>query len=124
MGIEFGKGGEYEGEKSYVGMAACPICGKDSGVLLNKRLQKTFKHGERYPMTCAECEKILKVGGVFLIEVRDDTKEGDQAPYRTGYIVGLSKQWAERNGVTKAVQYIRESELKIIMGDDYKKEIG
>lgn len=124
MGIEFGKGGGYEGEKSYVGMTACPVCGKDTGIVLDKRLRPTFKYSDRVPLMCDQCEKFLAAGGVFLIEVRDDTKEGDKNPFRTGYLVGLSKDWKERNEVKHQIMFMRESELKELLGDQYRKEIG
>ena len=108
-------------DKSYVGLAACPICGEDSGVLLNRRLQNTFENGKRYALNCAKCESVLKVGGVWMIEVKDDAVEGPN-PFRTGYIVGMSEQWQQRTGAAK-VNFVRESDLKEMMGDQYKVEV-
>ncbi len=51
--------------KSYVGMMACPICGKDSGILLNRILSNTFEEGKKYVGDpCPECQKGLDMGGI------------------------------------------------------------
>lgn len=127
MGIEFGKGGGKlfdDEEKSYVGLTACPVCGKDTGVAINRRLHRTFKYSDRVPLYCKECEDFLAAGGLWVIEVKEDTKEGEKNPYRTGYLVGLSKEFRERNGITYQIAYMKESQLKELMGDQYKKEIS
>lgn len=108
-------------DKSYVGLAACPICGEDSGVLLNRRLQNTFENDKRYALNCVKCDSVLNFGGAWLIEVKDDAVEGPN-PFRTGYIVGMSEQWRLRTGA-KQINYVHESDLKEIMGDQYKVEV-
>ncbi len=72
--------------KSYVGMAKCPVCGKDSGIVMDKRLKDTFEDGEYYAQYCKECNDVLVKGGKFIIEVEDDT-ESD--PQRTGRLWGI-----------------------------------
>ena len=47
--------GKWSSDKSYVGMGGCPVCGKDSGVLIDQRLKDTFENGQRYALVCAEC---------------------------------------------------------------------
>lgn len=111
-------------EKSFVGLMACPICGKDSGILLDRRLRDTFENGKKYRdnQPCQTCQKVLDLGGLWLIEVKDG--EQGENPYRTGYMAGMSKEFRERNNIKEQVCYIPESDLKKIMGDQYKAEFN
>jgi hypothetical protein len=111
-------------DKSYVGLGGCPVCGKDSGVLINQRLLETFEHGKRYSLLCADCEKHIKAGVVFLVEVTDETPSGSTCPDRTGYLVGISKEAAARLGIKGYMAYVHRRILKDWLGEAYGKEVN
>jgi len=55
-------------DKSYVTLAVCPICQKDTGeILLDKRLRDTFEMRTVTPDPCDECRKKYLSKGVLLI---------------------------------------------------------
>lgn len=56
-------------EKSYVTLAVCPICRKDTGTLLmDRRLKPTFEMHTVTPEPCDECREQYLTRGVLLIE--------------------------------------------------------
>lgn len=79
----------------------CPICGKDMGIIMFGTSYKDENgktaQAPRQVCThevCDDCDKVLKDGGVFIIEVRDGEKGPN--PYRTGRLVALKREAAER----------------------------
>lgn len=55
-------------EKSYVTLAVCPICKKETGtLLLDKRLKDRFEMHTITPEVCKKCEKKYLKEGVMLM---------------------------------------------------------
>ena len=55
-------------DKSYVTMALCPICNKDTGtILLDRRLRDRFEMHTVTPEPCDKCRKKYLKTGVMLI---------------------------------------------------------
>lgn len=77
----------------------CRFCGKEYGIALCGRLPddaeapRHTSHG-----VCDDCTKVLDVGGLLVIEVRDG--ESGPNPYRTGRMVGVSKAARQKLGVS------------------------
>lgn len=65
--------------KSYVAMLCCPRCGKETGVVLDKRLKKSFDEHGCYADTepCEECQAEID-------EIMAVVKEGGLAFYCKG----------------------------------------
>ena len=104
-------------------MGRCEVCGRDTGeILLLGRLKgdaeapRTLVHG-----LCDDCRRVREVGGVIFIEVRDG-ESGDD-PYRTGRVVGITREAAERllppghAALSKGVAYVEETALRRVMGE-------
>ena len=109
----------------------CECCGKEYGLGLfgtaikDKRTGKTCKapsamaHG-----LCGDCNKVISSGGLMVIEVRDgESQNSPQNPYRTGRLVGCSKEFRERNSIEQPVIYM-EHTLFSQLFDDYLKSNG
>lgn len=96
----------------------CPIClkEKDSEILINKMLtEKNAKDVEKLngkvvgflDNGCDECkEKLPPEKGTWFIVVDSEKTTDRQNPYRTGYIFGVSKEYAMKVGITDYVAYI------------------
>lgn len=58
-------------EKSYITLAVCPICRKETGTLLMDTILKpTFKMHTVTPEPCDECSEQYLLEGVLLIEAK------------------------------------------------------
>lgn len=82
--------GNYQGEKSYVGMTNCYFCGGGAEILIDRRMRNTLSRnmGVRSMEPCNECKGYMKQG-VILMSISDDTTEEQMKgpmpnPYRTG----------------------------------------
>ena len=73
----------------------CECCGKEIGVALFGKL-KGDKEAPRYVFMgrCDDCQKVIDANGLMIIEVKDG--ETGKNPYRTGRIVGITKDAKER----------------------------
>lgn len=93
----------------------CICCGKDYGVALLGKL-KGDKEAPKdiYQGLCRDCEGVIKQGGAMIIEVKDD--ESGNNPYRTGRIVGVSKDFKERNHIEQSIIYMEQSSFSKIFG--------
>ena len=96
----------------------CECCGKDYGLGMFGRLKgdeeapKDIMHG-----FCEDCSKVIDQGGVMIVEVADGEGERNpKNPYRTGRIVGCSKQYKERNNITTPMIYMEQSMFNEIFG--------
>jgi len=55
-------------DKSYVTLAICPICKKETGtILMDRRLKPTFSHQTLTPEPCDKCRKKYLTKGVMLL---------------------------------------------------------
>ena len=77
-------------------LMVCPICGKETGVALLGRIKGDAEAPRRIAdrTPCPECKKALDNGAHFILEVRDG-ESGDN-PFRTGRLVGITREAAER----------------------------
>lgn len=82
---------KYNGDKSYVGMANCFICGEAKHLLLDRRLKNSLPQSAIYDKEpCDKCKEIMEQGVLF-IGVRDGEQESDN-PYLTGQIIGIKEE--------------------------------
>lgn len=97
----------------------CAVCGKDMGLVLfgasyKDANGKTIEAPSAVCLghLCDDCKKVIDQGGVFIIEVRDG--ESGKNPYRTGRLVGIKREAAER--MFKEVHPIAYMEKSIFEG--------
>jgi hypothetical protein len=96
-------------------VTCCKCCGKEIGIALFGTSYKdengnTAKAPHKVAMgLCDDCKSCLDQGGVIIIEVKDG--ESGKNPYRTGRMVGITKEAANRifNNVTSNINYMEES---------------
>lgn len=103
----------------------CPICGKEIGIALFGRL----KDDEKAPRDCLDnqpcddCKKVLDTNGHIIIEVRDG--ESGNNPYRTGRLIGITNEAAERLFAVKPVPpiaYMEQSIFDDLFGEALKEK--
>lgn len=116
-------------EKSHVALTKCYFCQKDNEILLATRFNRT-KDGKLNPSIdmnkfhekvvdkrpCTECEKLMKQG-VILISVSNDSKNGEENPFRTGGWVVITDEAFERitgNKPTARMAFIADEAWKKI----------
>ena len=68
-----------------------------------------------YQGLCNDCEGVVNQGGAMIIEVGDG--ETGNNPYRTGRIVGVSKDFKERNHLENSIMYMERSLFSKIFGE-------
>ena len=97
----------------------CECCGKEYGIGLVGKLKgdaeapKDVMYG-----FCDDCQKVIDQGGVMIVEVADgEGEKNPKNPYRTGRIVGCSKQYKERNKITTPMIYMEQSMFQAIFGE-------
>lgn len=95
----------------------CVCCGKDYGVALLGKL-KGDKEAPRdiYQGLCDDCKGVIDKGGVMIIEVKNE-ESISKNPYRTGRIVGVSKDFKERNHIENPMVYMEESSFNQVFGN-------
>ena len=99
----------------------CMCCGKEYGIALLGKLKddaeapKSIYHG-----LCEDCEKVVEQGGVMLIEVKDGEKSPN--PYRTGRVVGCTKDFKERMGIENPIVYMEETIFSNLFNDYLNNE--
>ena len=83
----------------------CICCGKDYVVTILGKL-KGDKEAPReiYQGLCNDCDGVIKQGGAMIIEVVDG--ETGNNPSRTGRLVGVSKDFKERNHIEHSIMYM------------------
>lgn len=94
----------------------CICCGKDYGVAMLGKL-KGDKEAPReiYQGLCNDCEGVVKQGGAMIIEVVDG--ETGNNPCRTGRLVGVSKDFKERNHLENSIMYMSRSLFSKVFGE-------
>lgn len=97
----------------------CICCGKVYGVAMLGRL-KGDKEAPKdiYQGLCDDCHGVINKGGVMIIEVKDG-ETGDN-PYRTGRIIGVSKDFKERNHIEHSIMYMEHSPFEELFGSNVK----
>ena len=96
----------------------CECCGKEYGIGLAGKLKGDAKAPKEVMYGfCDDCQKVIDQGGVMIVEVADgEGKKNPKNPYRTGRIVGCSKQYKERNKITTPMIYMEQSMFQAIFG--------
>ena len=88
----------------------CECCGKDYGVaLLGKLKGDAEAPRDIYQGFCDDCQKVVDQKGLIIIEVRDG--ETGNNPYRTGRLVGITKDARERmfKDIESSICYMEHS---------------
>lgn len=99
----------------------CECCGKETGIALFGRLKGDQEAPKDvYAGLCDDCEKVIKQGGVLVIEVRDGEKGPD--PYRTGRIVGCTKDFKERFEIESNIVYMEEDLFSKLFSEHLKEK--
>lgn len=99
----------------------CIVCGKEYGLALFGRL-KGDKEAPKdiYEGLCEDCKGVIDKGGIMIIEVKDGEKGNN--PYRTGRVVGVSKEFKERNHIDHSIMYMEESMFsELFRGVEFNK---
>ena len=97
----------------------CECCGKDYGIALLGRLKGDVEAPRAiYQGFCDDCLAVINQGGVMIVEVADgEGEKNPKNPYRTGRIVGCSKDYKERNNITTPMVYMEQSMFQAIFGE-------
>jgi len=96
----------------------CECCGKELGLaLLGKLKGDEEAPKDIYMGLCDECQKVVDDDGLMIIEVRDGEKSPN--PYRTGRLVGITKEARERmfKDTTSNICYMEESMFNPLFGE-------
>lgn len=73
-----------------------------------------------YQGLCDDCQGVIDQGGAMIIEVKDG--ETGENPSRTGRIVGVSKDFKERNKLESSLMYMHHHVFDSIFGKvDFSK---
>ena len=64
---------------------------------------------------CNKGKSVVDQGGVMIIEVKDG--EMDDNPYRTGRVIGLSKDFKENNHIEYSIMYMCQSQFTKLFED-------
>lgn len=100
----------------------CVCCGKDYGIALFGKLKNDEEAPrEIYQGLCDDCQKVVDAKGLMIIEVKDG--ETGKNPYRTGRLVGISKEAKERNfkDVESPIVYMEESMFSNLFNEHLTK---
>lgn len=97
----------------------CECCGKEYGVGLFGRLKDDAEAPREVAMGfCDQCQSVIDKGGVMIVEVADgEGEKNPKNPYRTGRIVGCSKDYRDRNNITTPMVYMEQSLFQAIFGE-------
>ena len=96
----------------------CECCGKEIGVALFGRLKEDKKASRDVAMgLCNDCQKVIDQQGLMIIEVRDG--ETGNNPYRTGRLVGITKDAKERmfKDINSPICYMEQSMFSPMFGE-------
>lgn len=99
----------------------CICYGKSYGVALfgtawkDKNGKTAETPREVFQGLCDDCQGVIDQGGVMIIEVKDG--EHSDNPYRTGRLVGVSKEFKERNNIEDSIVYMTESVFNKVFGE-------
>ena len=95
----------------------CECCGKEIGVALFGRLKGVVEAPRDVAMgLCDDCQKVIDQQGLIIIEVKDG--ESRKNPYRTGRLVGITKDAKERmfKNINSSICYMEQSMFQPMFG--------
>lgn len=96
----------------------CKCCGKAYGIAMLGRLKEDVKASKDiYNGLCDDCKSVICQGGVLIIETRDG-ESGDN-PYRTGRVIGISKEYKERNKIESPMVYMEHTFFEKFFGKTF-----
>lgn len=96
----------------------CECCGKEIGIALFGRLDEDKEAPRDVAMgLCDDCQKVVDAEGLMIIEVRDGEKSPN--PYRTGRLVGITKDAKERmfKDINSPICYMEQSMFQPMFGE-------
>ena len=99
----------------------CECCGKEIGLALMGKLKDDQEAPKDvYMGLCDDCQKVVDQKGLLIIEVKDG--ESGNNPYRTGRLVGISKDARERmfKNITSPICYMEQSMFQPMFGEHCK----
>lgn len=88
----------------------CECCGKEIGIALLGKLKGDVEAPREIAMgLCEDCQKVIDQQGLMIIEVRNG--ETGNNPYRTGRLVGITKDAKERmfKNINSPICYMEQS---------------
>lgn len=86
----------------------CICCGKEYGIAVLGKLKNDAEAPKYiYQGLCTNCERVINSGGTMIIEIKDGEKGVN--PFRTGRIVGVSKDYKEKCNIDDSIIYMEES---------------
>lgn len=104
-------------------IACCEVCGKEYGVIMFGKLKDDQEAPKRVMKgLCPDCQKVVDDGGIIFIEVEDGSDQ--QNPVRTGRIIGLTKEWKERNNLDISVAYMEHTMFEQWFGKSDFQEVN
>ena len=101
----------------------CECCGKEIGIALLGKLKGDAEAPRDIAMgLCDDCQKVIDQDGLMIIEVRDG--ESGKNPYRTGRLVGITKEAKERmfNDINSPICYMEQTMFSQIFGEALNKQ--
>ena len=97
----------------------CEICGKTIGVAMLGKLKDDVEAPRDIALgICDDCQKVIDQDGLIAIEVKNG-EYGKKNPYRTGRLVGITKEAKDRifKNYEGNVAYIEEEIFSHVFGD-------
>jgi len=103
-------------------IAVCECCGEEIGIAILGKL-KGDAEAPRYIAQglCDNCKKVIDVGGVLLLEVTDDSKEGNVN--RTGRVLGMSADYKTRNNINSPIAYMPKAIFSQLFAASQKTKV-
>lgn len=96
----------------------CMCCGKEYGLAMLGRLKDDAEAPRDITDGfCDDCQRVIDQEGLMIIEVKDG--ETGKNPYRTGRLVGITKDAKERmfKNITSPICYMEQSMFNSIFGE-------
>lgn len=96
----------------------CECCGKEIGIAMFGKLKEDKEAPKDvYMGLCDDCQKVINRQGLMIIEVRDG--ESGNNPYRTGRIIGITKDAKEKmfKDINSPICYMEQSMFGPMFGE-------
>lgn len=101
-------------------LVLCPICMKETSIAIMGKIGK-YKDDREAPRQvvgnelCDDCKKIIDDGGMFILEIKDNTQNE-----RTGRYIALQKEFKEKNDIKDNIVCMYHSEFEQIFGNQFE----